>query len=183
MANYTVFGSAAPTYTMTAYTDGNPSIIVGNYFYTYGSGTAGWRCRGGRVYIPNNADVTSKSITIKAWKGSLTGAPVDLSTTPLKEGTVTTGASGGWAEVLWDVPFAMVSGSDYVFIGYQFQTDSDQNYIHTASPQSGFVRSVDDVDLVLAKTLLRAPLQELSVANYVLVREARQVRLLGMGQI
>lgn len=148
MANYTVFGSGAPAYTLTVYADGNPNITLGNYFYTYGSETAGWRCRGGRVYLPNDAAINSQFVTISAWVSTTT--PVDLATTPLKQVTVQTQSAGGWTEVLWDSPFTINTG-DFVFIGYAFSSPRQAYYVHAPSPSSSFVRSVDNVDLALAE--------------------------------
>lgn len=159
MANYTVFGSGTPAYTLTPYTDGSPNITLGNYFYTYGSNVAGWRCRGGRVYIPNSADTLNRSITIMAWVS--TTSPVDLSTTPLKSVVTTTPASEGWAEVLWDAPFT-ISPGDFVFIGYAFDSPREHAYIHAPSPSITFIRSSDNVDLAFAEPTINS----LSPATY-----------------
>lgn len=148
MANYTVFGSGTPPYTQTVYADGSPNITVGNYFYTYGSGTAGWRCRGGRVYLPNDPAINTQSITIMAWVSTTT--PLDLATSPLKSVATTTQAAGGWTEVLWDTPFTINSG-DLVFIGYAFGAPRQAYYIHAPSPSSTFIRSGDNVDLAFAE--------------------------------
>ncbi|MGE5298663.1 MAG: N,N-dimethylformamidase beta subunit family domain-containing protein [Acidobacteriota bacterium] len=148
MAQHTVFGSGTPPYLLTAYSDGTPNIVLGNYLYTYGAMASGWYCAGGRVYIPNDPSVFNQSITIKAWVS--TTAAVDLSTAPLVEKVTTTSANAGWAEVTWDTPFALNPG-DLVFIGYEFVDPQQMFYVHAASPQGHIIRSVDDVDLVLAE--------------------------------
>jgi len=147
MAQHTVFGSSAPSYTMTAYNDGSPSITLGNYFYVYGGMASGWQCVGGRVYLPNSPHLNGRDVSIKAWH--LTTSIVDLSTTPLREVTVTPGLSGGWVEVSW-APFSASAG-EMVFIGYSFVSPYQTSYVHTPSPDNSFVRSLDNVDLALAE--------------------------------
>lgn len=151
MAQRTVFGSGAPAYTLTVYGDGSPDITLGNYLYPYGAMATGWYCSGGRVYIPNDPAVTGQQIAIKMWKSATGGAPADLSTAPLCDVTTTTPAGGGWVEVTWD-PVAIASG-ELVFIGYAFANPgpSQAYYLYAPSPASGTVRSVYDIDLVLAE--------------------------------
>lgn len=151
MAQHTVFGSGAPAYTLTVYSDGTPNITLGNYLYPYGTMATGWYCSGGRVYIPNDPAITNQQIAIKMWKSSTGGVPADLSTAPLCDVTTTTPAGGGWVEVTWD-PVAIASG-ELVFIGYAFANPgpSQAYYLHAPSPASGTIRSVDNVDLVLAE--------------------------------
>lgn len=152
MANYTVFGSGVPSYTLTAYGDGFPAIILGNYFYTYGSGVGGWRCRGGRLYVAPHDNLYGREVALMAWK--VTTSPVDLSTAPLKAGTAIVGPSGGWVEALWDEPFTIAPG-EFIFIGYQFVGEEvDQWYVHSPSPSPTYVRSSDDVNLVLAEATI-----------------------------
>lgn len=133
---------------MTAYNDGSPSITLGNYFYVYGAMSSTWQCIGGRLYLPNSTHVNGREVTIKAWL--LTTSGVDLSTTPLREAPVTAGASGGWVEVSW-APFAVGLG-EMVFVGYTFTSPYQTSYVHTPSPSSALVRSVDNVDLALAES-------------------------------
>lgn len=147
MDQHTVFGSGAPAYTLSVYNDGSPNITLGNYFYTYGSMASGWSCVGGRVYIPNNAGVTGKTITISVWQST---TPLDLSIPPLASGSVVTPVSGGWAEVQWSTPIAMTPGT-FIFIGYAFASPSQAYYLHAPSPTNSFIRSIDNVDLVLSE--------------------------------
>jgi hypothetical protein len=148
MANYTVFGSGVPANTLTVFSDGSPNITVGNYFYTYGSNTSGWRCRGGRVYVPSDAATNSQPITIMAWVSTTT--PVDMSTAPFKSVATTTQPAGGWVEVLWDTPFTINSG-EFVFIAYAFGNPREAYYMHVASPSGTYIRSGDNVDLAFAE--------------------------------
>lgn len=149
MAQHTVFGSGAPAYSLSVGNDGNPNIVLGNYLYTYGAMATGWWCSGGRVYIPNDPAITNEGITIKAWVSTTT--PVDLATAPLVQKTTTTPSGGGWAEVLWDVPFQLHAG-DLVFVGYEFTSPRQAMYMYGSTATSGFTRSEDNVDLVLAES-------------------------------
>ena len=153
MTQHTVFGSGTPAYSLAVFTDGAPSIMLGNYFYTYGALATGWYCTGGRVYIPNDANVTNKPIQIKVWTTTTTGAPIDLSTAPIESVSTTTPAGAGWVEVEWASPITLNSG-DMMFVGYQFDSPANVNYLYAASPNNSYVRSADDVDLVLAEASL-----------------------------
>lgn len=153
MAQHTVFGSSAPPYSLTVFSDGSPSITLGNYLYPYGSMATGWYCGGGRVYIPNDATLFGQQITIKMWKTPNGGSPVDLAEAPLQEVTVATPSSAaGWIEGTWE-PVQIDSG-DMVFIGYSFVSPREAYYMHTNSAGAGITRSVDDVDLVLAEATI-----------------------------
>lgn len=180
MAQHTVFGSGTPPYLLTAYSDGTPNIVLGNYLYTYGAMASGWYCAGGRVYIPNDPSVFNQSITIKAWVS--TTAAVDLSTAPLVEKVTTTSANAGWAEVTWDTPFALNPG-DLVFIGYEFVDPQQMFYVHAASPQGHIIRSVDDVDLVLAEADISFWYRIVVVGDTVLVLALLVIQKHGMARI
>lgn len=153
MAQHSVFGSSAPPYTLSVYNDGAPSITLGNYFYVYGAMSSGWNCKGGRVYIPNDSNITGKQVTISAWVA--TTSAVDLSTAPQATGTTTTPAGGGWAEVVWDTSFSISSGQ-YVFISYSFNSPQQVYYLHSSSPSESHIDSVDGVNLVLAEAYIAA---------------------------
>ncbi len=128
MATYTVFGNTTPTYPLAVYNDVSTAIKVANVFYlTADNGPAiGWRCTGGRVFIPNDPNATNKPITIYAWTGDTT-RPLDIvSATPDRAVVVTTPLSGGWCEVSW-APFVIDYGPhlNWVAIGYQFNDSAD----------------------------------------------------------
>ncbi len=151
MAQHTVFGTDAPSYTMNVGSDGTPNIILGNYLYAYASMATGWHCSGGRVWIPtNDPTLYGVTITIKAWVSTTT--PVDLGTASLAQGEAVIPNGGGWVEVLWD-SFALSPGN-LVFIGYEFASPHQAKYIYTPSPGVPYVRSVDNVDLVLAEATI-----------------------------
>lgn len=118
MADHTVFGTGVPPWTPTVHTDGTPSIQLGNYFYTHGSSVDGWRCRGGRVYFPDDATTNSQTVAISVYLTDSVTA-VNLSNPPIASGTTTIGSSGGWAEVTW-APFTVQpAATQFVFIAYE----------------------------------------------------------------
>ena len=146
MAQYTVFGSGEP-YSLAVLGDGTPNITLGSYFYIYGGmGSGSWYCSGGRLYIPNHAPLFGNDVTLKIWKSTTT--PVDLSTAPIHEQTVTVPNAAGWVEASW--PAVPVATGEYVFIGYAFASPVQAYYIYGDAGNS-HVRSVDNVDLVLAE--------------------------------
>lgn len=129
MAIYNVFGNGTPSYPVAAFNDATSAATVANVFYmTNTNGTAiGWRCTGGRIYIPNDPLVTNKSITIMAWMGDSLN-PLNLTLAPRQQVVTTTPVSGGWCEVTWDESFSIDYGPQFcwVAIGYKFNDVADQ---------------------------------------------------------
>lgn len=154
-ANYTVFGAAPPSYSMTVYDDGTPNIELGNIFYLASAtgSKIGWRCMGGRVYVPNDARVTNRPICLRAYIGAggdfYGAAGVDF----VQQKTTTTPAGGGWCEVLWDVPITLEYGPDdcFVLITYAFTDPADQMKYMVGSGVSS--ATVDSIELGAALCL------------------------------
>lgn len=149
MAQYTIFGSNEP-YSLGVLSDGGPNITLGSYFYIYGGMASGsWYCSGGRLYIPNHAPLFGNDVTLKIWKS--TSTPVDLSTAPIHEQTVTVPNAAGWIEASW--PAVPVATGEYVFIGYAFASPVQMAYIY-GNAGGSHVRSIDNVDLALAESTI-----------------------------
>lgn len=155
MDRHTVFGDSQGEPPLDIYTYAQApkeKIMVGNYFYAYGAMAAGWHCSGARVWVTGAADTAWKELEISVWRTHDT--PVDISTAPLASVTsYSDGWSGRWVEVTWPTPLTMSAG-DLFFIGYRF-LEEDVNHIYFSSGPTDIgaasIRSVDDVDLVLAE--------------------------------
>lgn len=133
---HSIFASASVD-ALSVITDTTP--IVATSFYTFSTAANGWRCRGGRVYIP--AGVTPPpSLQVSAW----TGTDPDLSTTPVATANIAAPVIG-WNEVLFPVPFEMTP-SQPVWIGYQF---SDGRYLTRPIPDT-FIQSATTEFLYLS---------------------------------
>ena len=122
-------------YASTAYGEldvvSDTTPIVATAFYTFSSAANGWRCVGGRVYIP--ASVTPPTYVVVAmWVGT----DPDLGAASERSATITSPVAG-WNEVLWDTPYEMTPSSP-VWIGYQF---SDSRYLTKANGTGEFVQS------------------------------------------
>lgn len=148
MAAYTVFGNATPAYTLTIYADyPAPGGELGNVFYVTrdNASMVGYRCTGGRVYIPNDASVTNRAIRLRAYIGT-SGNLFRPSDGFVQEKTTVTPVSGGWCEVLWDTPILLDYGPDdyYIVITYSFTDPADQiKYLHSGGLPSTAIASGD----------------------------------------
>jgi hypothetical protein len=137
---HSIFGATAyGGRSVAVFTDGTPSIQLATAFYRTGAGTAGWRLRGGRLWIPSGASLPSSVTMFVYTPGSATNP--DLSTAPAQTKVVAVSGSGVWLEGLFDTPIATTAGIP-VFIGYQFA--STGIYIATSgSPGAGPVSATD----------------------------------------
>jgi hypothetical protein len=125
---HSVFASTSHP-TLDVISDATP--IVATAFYTFSSSANGWRCRGGRVYIPGSV-TPPDSLAVSAW----TGTDPELGDTPVRTAIIES-PNVGWNEVLWSSPLDMTPSSP-VWIGYQFD---DGRYLSAAAP-AGALQSV-----------------------------------------
>ncbi|WP_029135342.1 N,N-dimethylformamidase beta subunit family domain-containing protein [Nakamurella lactea] len=151
MPTHSIFGASPPPGTQVAADDGQP-IWVGNTFYTYGSGAAGWRCYGGRLYIaPGNVASMPATVTAAVWNNT-TRTANNLDATPLDTKTVTIPAGGGWVEWTWTTPITITAGQ-VVMIGYTGGT----KYLSSPSPTNSFIPASDSSTLVMTDGVNAGP--------------------------
>ncbi len=151
MANYTVFGEAAPSYTFTVYDTGVPSIEIGNIFYLTDSNgpVIGYRSTGARVYIPNDPRIVGQPIRMRLYIGGIDLSPASPSVGAgqhVREAMTTTPTNGGWCEALWDEPVPLDYGPNqvWVLITYEFTGSGVESmYIFFSGLPSGAVASGD----------------------------------------
>src|SRR5437868_5875590 len=136
---HTIWGATAHPATLAKATDG--PVKVATAFYTFSAGAAGWRCVGGRLYIPTGITVPT-SAEVSLW----TGTTPDLSLTPDRTATMTGITAGQWNEVRWSTPYAAAAAAP-LWIGYRF---ADGSYLAVASPGSAAIQSADTANLYLA---------------------------------
>ena len=144
---------AAYPYTLTRYTDGTPNIELGNAFYRIGAGTDGWRCVGGRVYIPSGVAASlPATATVRLWTtGYGAGVVPDLSGNPLRSATAT--IADGWCEARWSPYAPAVGGTENLWVTYDF---GNGNYLHAPLPGIYPVQASDGSALYLRETNSRS---------------------------
>lgn len=147
MSVLNIFGSTPPPGVYTLYPDGNPSVILGQSFTTYGGKLPDAQCLGGRVYVPTiDAHPHTSKVTVKAWLGT------DLSAAPVRSKEVAVPAIG-WVDATFDTPFDMPADGSPVTIGYQF-TGTEfgvTRYVHTPGLRgsSAAIQAAGDIGLEL----------------------------------
>lgn len=151
MPSHSIFGASPPPGTQVASDDGTP-IWVGNTFYTYGSGSAGWRCYGGRLYVaPGNVASMPSTVTVAVWN-NVTRTANNLNATPIESKTVAIPGGGGWVEWTWTTPVTIVAGQP-VMIGYT----AGQEYLSQPSPTNSFIAASDGSTLVMTDAVNAGP--------------------------
>lgn len=125
---HSIFADTTPP-ALSINTDGDPSITTATGFYTFTAGANGWRCVGGRQYIPAGSPAIGKTLTIALHPGGfdvLAGEGADLSLTPLRSGTTT--AVAGWNEATW-APYTLTPSTRVYIAG----STADGTYHASAS--------------------------------------------------
>jgi hypothetical protein len=97
---HSIFGDDPYPATLGLFTDGTPNILLGNAFYTFTEATAGWRCVGARLYIPDGI-IQTDPVPVGFWPYAGVGDGPDLSTAPLRTATIEAPVTG-WNEVRWN---------------------------------------------------------------------------------
>lgn len=96
---HSIFGTDPYPSTLGLFTDGTPNILLGNAFYTFTEATAGWRCVGARLYIPEGV-VQTDPVPVGFWPYAGAGDGPDLTIAPSRSATIEDPVEG-WNEVRW----------------------------------------------------------------------------------
>jgi hypothetical protein len=146
VVEYNVFGNSAPPTTLTAYDDGNGSLVTTNQFRTIGTLQPDWQHVGVRIYIPSGATGGILTDGGKVWMvrnnlgaGAIDGGTGDIlpqdfnvgvvSGTQIVRGTFGTLIAGQWNDIYFDEGLELdVNWGDgfLVAIGW----DSGLYYVH-----------------------------------------------------
>lgn len=124
MAIVSIWGNTTPPGTWIFGTDGDPSIEVGNAFYSgAASRLRGRPCVGGKVYMP--AGQLGKTVRIAARVAPVavsgSGGAVDLSAQPTASKDVTIeNNEPHWVTATWDSPFTFPTDTRLVAITHSF---------------------------------------------------------------
>lgn len=141
----TVFDESGPPGAYTLFTDGAPSITVGNCFYLY-SGVTGAFCSGGRIWLPPGVAVPPR-VTIELRRGVTTSSN-NLDSPALRSVTVSTAGGPGWVAAYWQT--VAVANGEYLMISYRFP-DAPASYLYSAATTSDYVYAHDGAPLLLAE--------------------------------
>lgn len=142
---HTIFPDTAFSPALTLFADGTPSIVLAAAYYRVGVGTAGWRVKGGRVYVPAGTVGLPSTVTLALHvtpygsKPTL-AAPVQSKTVPV--------VVGSWCEARFDAPQVMDEGTnELAWISYSF---GDGHYLYASGAGIGPVKAYDDADVYRA---------------------------------
>lgn len=107
---HSIFGATPYPGTLGLFTDGTPNILLGNAFYTFTEATAGWRCVGARLYIPDGV-VQTEPVPVGFWPYAGAGDGPNLADAPARSATIDSPATG-WNEVRW-TPIEVTPGTPF----------------------------------------------------------------------
>jgi hypothetical protein len=141
---HSIFGASPYPGTLTLFTDGTPSILVTNGFYTFTEGAAGWRCVGARVYVPAGVEL-SGPVPVGMWAYAGAGTGPDLTSAPVASGEIATPVTG-WNEVRW-TPVEVTPGTPF-WVGYDLGAG---RYLAATDLGADFIRAADDATVVLGE--------------------------------
>jgi chitodextrinase len=154
----TVFGAVAPPSadigTQTYYTDGPPTLVSANAFYSH---VDNWVCKGARIWIPAGVASPPANLSLRAFKTQAvqyadSGAGGAAWDSPTQAKIIAAPVAGQWNEVLFDTPFTVRgvnigAGAQVVWIGYNWGT----SYIHSPGAATApAVQAKDGSDVYLA---------------------------------
>jgi hypothetical protein len=96
--DHNIFGSSAPGWTLTAYNDGNGSLITVNQFETVGTPHTGWTIAGVRVYVPSGVagSMLTEGGNIFIGRNNPGAGPIDGGAGDVSAQDVLIGMSGGF---------------------------------------------------------------------------------------
>jgi hypothetical protein len=157
---YSVFGSAAPSWTLTSFSDASAGSWVSHQYYSISANpalSAGSKIIGVRLYVP-----TGSAHIGQFWYGALIrnttagfypgiGAPPHTQFD--SNGTKKTGSVlvSGWNELLFDVEQDVVpAGSGSWLVGVQIGDGT--KYLHDSTFSAGAVQSPDGKNFFLAES-------------------------------
>lgn len=144
MPEHSIFGANPYPGTLGLFTDGTPNILLGNGFYTFTAGAAGWPCVGGRLYLPAGVAQVDP-VPIGMWPYAGAGNGPDLSTEPLAEGVIATPVEG-WNEVHW-TPVEVTPGVPF-WISYDL---GGGRYLAATDLGTDFIQASDGATVVLGE--------------------------------
>lgn len=153
VATHSVYGATTPSGTFSVFTDGSPSIVLGETFYRYGGVGGTWSCVGGRVWTPVGvpATITIRLYADPASTGGVTRYVHNLDSAPVREVTVPTNP-GGWTEARWGAWPLTPDGQRWM-IGYTFPTaPTDYVAATNAYSDNSPVYSLDGFKIVKSET-------------------------------
>jgi hypothetical protein len=140
--------------TLGHWTDGNPRIRLGSWFYSTGGVNDGsWQCVGGRLYIPAAA-VSLGTVRMLVWHRTANNPPTSGSfdfdaATATRTAELEVPASPGWLDFTWATPFTFADApASWIMIGYEF-IDFPGHYNYDATKDPAPIGSATQTGLYL----------------------------------